>query len=84
LLDKVRERLGSEVTNLRYRAEVGDEGGGGGQAIMAGGARLIGLEDDEELERWVRSGARLVLVRLSLSSLSSFVADALLLPQYAD
>ncbi|GAA5854400.1 hypothetical protein JCM8547_001809 [Rhodosporidiobolus lusitaniae] len=63
LLDKVRERLGSEVTNLRYRSEVGSESdyGGGGQAIMAGGARLIGIEDDEDLERWVRSGARLVL-----------------------
>lgn len=67
LLEKVRERLGSEVTNLRYRAEVGSGGSdfsaGGSSAIMAGGARLIGIEDDEDLERWVRSGARLVLVR---------------------
>ncbi|GAA5896066.1 hypothetical protein JCM6882_005602 [Rhodosporidiobolus microsporus] len=62
LLDKVRERLGSEVTNLRFRAEVGDPNpSGGGQVVMAGGARLISIEDDEDLERWVRSGARLVL-----------------------
>ncbi|GAA6028223.1 hypothetical protein JCM8097_006925 [Rhodosporidiobolus ruineniae] len=63
LLDKVRERLGSEVTNLRFRAEVGsgEELTSGGQVIMAGGAKLISLEDDDDLERWVRSGARLVL-----------------------
>ncbi|GAA5975465.1 hypothetical protein JCM11641_004273 [Rhodosporidiobolus odoratus] len=62
LLDKVRERLGSEVTNLRYRSEVGGpEPAPGAQVVMAGGARLIRIEDDEDLERWVRSGARLVL-----------------------
>ncbi|GAA5983275.1 hypothetical protein JCM10908_000222 [Rhodotorula pacifica] len=49
LLDKVRERLGREVNHLQYREE------------DVGGARLIGLENDEELERWVRSGAKLVL-----------------------
>ncbi|POY74492.1 hypothetical protein BMF94_2252 [Rhodotorula taiwanensis] len=49
LLDKVRERLGREVDHLQYREE------------GAAGARLIGLEDDDELERWVRSGAKLVL-----------------------
>jgi bud emergence protein 1 len=51
LLDKVRERLGREVNHLQYREE------------GIGGARFIGLENDEELERWVRSGAKLVLVR---------------------
>ncbi|BGP16490.1 hypothetical protein JCM10213_001173 [Rhodosporidiobolus nylandii] len=62
LLDKVRERLGSEVTNLRFRSEVGgNEPAGNAQVVMAGGARLISIEDDEDLERWVRSGARLVL-----------------------
>ena len=55
LLDKVRDRLGSDVTQLRYREE------GGGAA--GSGAQLVGLRDDEELERWVRSGAKLVLVR---------------------
>ncbi|GAA5893446.1 hypothetical protein JCM8208_000803 [Rhodotorula glutinis] len=53
LLDKVRDRLGSDVTQLRYREE------GGGAA--GSGAQLVGLRDDEELERWVRSGAKLVL-----------------------
>ncbi|GAA5912706.1 hypothetical protein JCM5296_003370 [Sporobolomyces johnsonii] len=64
LLDKVRERLGSDVGNLRYREEVGSASGppgGGGQVVMAGGARLIGINTDEDLERWVRSGLRLVL-----------------------
>ncbi|GAA5900808.1 phosphatidylinositol-3-phosphate-binding protein BEM1 [Sporobolomyces salmoneus] len=64
LLDKVRERLGSDVANLRYREEGGDLGlrpNSNSQIIIQGGARLIGLENDQELERWVRSGARLVL-----------------------
>ncbi|GAA6001473.1 hypothetical protein JCM10207_006684 [Rhodosporidiobolus poonsookiae] len=62
LLDKVRERLGSEVTNLRYRQEVAAGAApGGSQVMMAGGAQLISLDDDEDLERWVRSGLRLVL-----------------------
>ncbi|BGP24924.1 budemergence protein 1 [Rhodotorula toruloides] len=62
LLDKVRERLGSDVTHLRYREEVGSVAPtAGSQVVMAGGARLIMLENDEDLERWVRSGAKLVL-----------------------
>ncbi|GAA5854975.1 hypothetical protein JCM5353_007586 [Sporobolomyces roseus] len=63
LLDKVRERLGSDVANLRYREEGGvtPPPNSNSQVVMAGGARLIGLENDEDLERWVRSGARLVL-----------------------
>ncbi|GAA5943828.1 phosphatidylinositol-3-phosphate-binding protein BEM1 [Sporobolomyces koalae] len=64
LLDKVRERLGSDVANLRYREEVGGLApppNSNSQIVMAGGARLIGIDTDDDLERWVRSGARLVL-----------------------
>ncbi|KAM0753152.1 hypothetical protein T439DRAFT_191560 [Meredithblackwellia eburnea MCA 4105] len=63
LLEKVRERLGNDVVNLRYREEVGSASGpaGGGQVVMAGGARLIGIESDDDLERWIRGGTRLVL-----------------------
>ena len=63
LLEKVRERLGNDVVNLRYREEVGSVGGpaGGGQVVMAGGARLIAVHDDDSLERWIRSNQRLVL-----------------------
>ncbi|KAM0791467.1 hypothetical protein ACM66B_005920 [Microbotryomycetes sp. NB124-2] len=61
LLDKVRERLGSDVVNLRYREEVGNATPTGSHVVMAGGARLVGIETDLELERWIRSGARLVL-----------------------
>ncbi|GAA5996770.1 phosphatidylinositol-3-phosphate-binding protein BEM1 [Rhodotorula paludigena] len=50
LLDKVRERLGSDVTQLRFREEAG-----------AGGAQFVSLLNDLDLERWVRSGAKLVL-----------------------
>lgn len=73
LLDKVRERLGGDVVNLRYREEVGSGAAGsqgGGQVIMAGGARLIGIESDQDLERWIRGGSRLVLVRSLPSTLS--------------
>lgn len=67
LLEKVRERLGNDVVNLRYREEVGSAGGpaGGGQVVMAGGARLIGVDSDQDLEQWIRGGSRLVLVRPS-------------------
>ncbi|KAI5480747.1 bud emergence protein 1 [Pseudohyphozyma bogoriensis] len=52
LLEKVRERLGNDVVNLRYREEVGSQSGpAGGGVIMAGGARLIGIENDLDLER---------------------------------
>ncbi|KAK4054387.1 bud emergence protein 1 [Microbotryomycetes sp. JL201] len=61
LLDKVRERLGSDVVNLRYREEVGSSTPSGAHVVMAGGARLVGIETDLDLERWIRSGARLVL-----------------------
>lgn len=81
LLEKVRERLGSDVVNLRYREEVGSASGpaGGGQVVMAGGARLIGIESDSDLERWVRSGARLVLVRFLLFSVPFGFPDLLTL-----
>ncbi|GAA5948199.1 hypothetical protein JCM3765_001309 [Sporobolomyces pararoseus] len=75
LLDKVRERLGSDVGNLRYREEGGltPPPNSNSQIVMAGGARLIGLENDHDLERWVRSGARLVLVSVAQTrSLGSF------------
>ena len=65
LLDKVRERLGNDVVNLRYREEVGSTTPSGAQVVMAGGARLVGVENDEDLERWIRGGARLVLVSLA-------------------
>ncbi|ORY64637.1 hypothetical protein BCR35DRAFT_334723 [Leucosporidium creatinivorum] len=61
LLDKVRERLGNDVVNLRYREEVGSTTPSGAQVVMAGGARLVGVETDEDLERWIRGGSRLVL-----------------------
>lgn len=72
ILEKVRERLGNDVVHLRYREEVGSAQGpaGGGQVIMAGGARLIAVDDDEDLDRWIRGGSRLVLVRFVFLFLS--------------
>lgn len=84
LLDKVRERLGSEVVNLRFREEVGSSAPSGAHVVMAGGARLVGVANDEDLERWIRSGARLVLVssRARVDRLPVLIPFCLL--QYAD
>ena len=63
LLDKVRERLGGEVSHVRYR----DEGSGPmspGQVqsflSLPGGARLVELSNDNELDEWIKSAQRLV------------------------
>lgn len=42
---------------------------------MAGGARLIGVDNDEDLDRWIRGGSRLVLVRPFALPLSRSDAD---------
>ena len=63
LLDKVRERLGSEVSHVRFR----DEGNGSlspsqtrGLLSLPGGARLVELGNDNELDDWLKSAQRLV------------------------
>lgn len=70
--------------NLRYREEVGSPApSGGGQVVMAGGARLVSVENDDDLDAWIRSGARLVLVsRLHRCSLKRVLIRSLV--QYAD
>lgn len=52
------------MVHLRYREEVGNGSATSptGSVVMAGGASLIGVDNDEDLGRWIRSGARLVLV----------------------
>lgn len=50
LLDKVRERLGSDVSKLRYREELGNAQ-----------ARLVELYSDEDLASWLHGGYKLVL-----------------------
>lgn len=56
LFDKVRSRLGTEVSSLRYRVGMGSGvGAGPGQ----GGYREIG--DDRELAEWMRDDNKLVL-----------------------
>lgn len=50
LLDKVRERLGGNVSSLRYKEEVN-----GGQA------KLVELYNDDDLDYWLNSGGKLSL-----------------------
>lgn len=63
LLDKVRERLGGDVSHVRYRDE-GERPVSASQAASAltlpGGARLIELRSDNELDSWMTGTQRLV------------------------
>lgn len=63
LLDKVRERLGGDVSHVRYRDE-GERPVSAAQAASAltlpGGARLIELRSDDELDSWMTGTQRLV------------------------
>lgn len=63
LLDKVRERLGGDVSHVRYRDE-GERPVSAAQAASAltlpGGARLIELRSDDELDSWMKGTQRLV------------------------
>lgn len=63
LLDKVRERLGGDVSHVRYRDE-GERPVSASQAASAltlpGGARLIELRSDDELDGWMKGTQRLV------------------------
>lgn len=54
------------MANLRYREEVGTPASPPSQAIMAGGARLVSLENDSDLSDWINGGSRLVLVSFFL------------------
>jgi bud emergence protein 1 len=53
LMDKVRERLGSDIEGLKYRD--GQAGGGGGP----GG--WVDILNDVDLKSWMASGDKLVL-----------------------
>jgi bud emergence protein 1 len=59
LLEKVRDRLGGDVTKLRFREE--SPGSGSGGPAVSSGARLIEVANDVDLDRWIRGGSRLVL-----------------------
>lgn len=50
LLEKVRDRLGSEITQLRYSL-----GGGGREKEM------FTIQDDEDMREWVANNSKLVL-----------------------
>lgn len=68
LLEKVRERLGNDVQHIRYREESGSQNTLGPLSLgqnqtlitLPGGARLIELGNDAELDDWIRGAARLV------------------------
>jgi bud emergence protein 1 len=60
LLEKVRDRLGGDVSKLRYREETPGSGSGA-TAAAAANARFVEVANDAELDRWIRGGSRLVL-----------------------
>jgi hypothetical protein len=51
-VDKVRERLGNDISRIRFK-----EGEGAG--ILGG--RLIEIGNDRELEAWTKAGGKLSL-----------------------
>ncbi|KAG0145895.1 hypothetical protein CROQUDRAFT_45208 [Cronartium quercuum f. sp. fusiforme G11] len=63
LLSRVKERVGTEVRSLRFRDETGTAYASGGGGVVAGpnGARLVAIDNDADLDRWLESGVRLVL-----------------------
>ncbi|GAA94268.1 uncharacterized protein L969DRAFT_67871 [Mixia osmundae IAM 14324] len=62
LLDKIRDRLGDNVNRIRFREEAGmGVPPSGGQVLVAGGARLIELCDDDDFNWWTRSGCKYIL-----------------------
>lgn len=63
LLQRVRERMGEEVMTMRYRDETGTGYATGATVPLPApnGARLVGIDNDDDLDRWLESGSRLVL-----------------------
>lgn len=55
LMEKVRERLGDDVENVKYRDGMSSGGGGGGTG------QFVDILDDIELREWMGSGDKLVL-----------------------
>lgn len=62
LLDRVREKVGQNVSTMRFRDEAGDGySTGGTPPVPANGGRLVALDNDEDLRRWLDAGSRMVL-----------------------
>jgi len=53
LMEKVRERLGDEVSNIKYRD--------GMAAGLGGTGHFVDILNDAELREWMSSGDKLVL-----------------------
>jgi len=54
-MEKVRERLGDDVENVKYRDGMSSGGGSGGTG------QFVDILDDVELREWMSSGDKLVL-----------------------
>ncbi|OAV99549.1 hypothetical protein PTTG_06098 [Puccinia triticina 1-1 BBBD Race 1] len=63
LLQRIQERVGTDVRSIRFRDESGAGYSTGGSTPLNAnnGARLIGIDNDGDLDRWIGSGNRLVL-----------------------
>lgn len=56
LLDKTRERLGNDVSRLRYREDIPPQ-----ERTSSTSARLVELFTDDDLASWLQSGRKMVL-----------------------
>jgi len=63
LLQRIHERVGTDVRSVRYRDESGTGYSTGGSTPLNAnnGAKLVGIDNDNDLDRWINSGNRLVL-----------------------
>lgn len=63
LLDRIRERIGPAINHMRFRDESGRGYSTGGTAPIqaSGGGRLVALDNDDDLLRWLDAGQRMVL-----------------------
>ncbi|KAH9822297.1 hypothetical protein DFH28DRAFT_948258 [Melampsora americana] len=63
LLRRVKERIGEQIHQLRFKDEsgIGFSTGNTLPIFNSAGNRLVGIDNDSDLERWIGSGNKLVL-----------------------
>lgn len=63
LVKRVKERIGDQIHSLRFKDEsgVGFSTGETTPIFNSAGHRLVGIDNDSDLERWIESGYKLVL-----------------------
>ncbi|CAH7671328.1 hypothetical protein BY996DRAFT_4586572 [Phakopsora pachyrhizi] len=63
LIQRIKDRVGPEVRSIRFRDETGKGYSTGGSLPepAVNGGRLVGIDNEADLERWIGGGGKLVL-----------------------